>query len=208
MLVLCLLIACAIHANAHEKNGIRSVKDPVKDYVVGAELRKAPYERRIFDFTRNGVKIDVKVVVPSGGDPTEDQEDDHFPEFPVRDIGKCIVEFSLGCIRRRFVRFLETVGRLDEITLLGRDVKLVRNERAAARSDGRAMSNDTDVSIERTVDDLFGTFILRITLPRWNGKRGRNQIDVMMDETAAAEGQRGEIPATNARHNDGRSSMQ
>ncbi|XP_032663335.1 uncharacterized protein LOC116840580 [Odontomachus brunneus] len=182
MFALFLLIACAIHANAHERNG-----RVVKDY--GAEVHKVGLERRIFNLKRNGVNIDVKVV-PSvkdeSGDSKDDDENDYFPEFPVKDIGRCIIEFSLGCIRKRFVRFLETVGRLDEITLLGQDVKLVRSR--IARSDGRAARNDSDVSIERSVDDLFDSFTLRITLPRWNSKREKNQIDVMLDDTAVAEG--------------------
>lgn len=191
MFVLCLLITLAIHAihaNAsYQENGIRAVKD----YVLEAELRKAPpfAERRIFMFKRNGVKIDVKVVPsPKRESTTKSDNEDYFPDFPVKDIGKCIIEFSLGCIRKRFVRFLETVGRLDEITLLGQDVKLVKNR--LARSDGQSARNDSDVSVERSVDDLFDSFTLRITLPRWNSKRERNQIDVMVDETAAAEGWR------------------
>lgn len=146
-------------------------------------------ERRIFNFRKSGVNIDVKVVPTVKDKPGKDEdEDDYFPEFPVKDIGKCIIEFSLGCIRKRFVRFLETVGRLDEITLLGQDVKLVKSR--IARSDGSATRNDSDVSIERTVDDLFDSFTLRITLPRWNSKREKNQIDVMLDETEVAEGKR------------------
>ncbi|XP_014475614.1 PREDICTED: uncharacterized protein LOC106744945 [Dinoponera quadriceps] len=179
MFVLYLLIACAIHANAHERiNSIRATKD----HVLIRGVHKVPVERRIFNFRKNGIEIDVKVV-PS--DDEDDNGDDYFPEFPVKDIGKCIIEFSLGCIRKRLVRYLETVGRLDEITLLGQDVKLVKN----ARSDGTTR-NDSDVSIESSVDDLFDSFTLRITLPRWNSKRERNQIDVMLDETAVAEGRR------------------
>lgn len=187
MFALCLLIACAIHANAHERNGSARA---IKDYVLGAEVHKVGLERPIFNLKRNGVNIDVKVV-PSvkdeSGGSKDDHEDDYFPEFPVKDIGRCIIEFSLGCIRKRFVRFLETVGRLDEITLLGQDVKLVRS-RIAFSDRGRAASNDSDVSIERSVDDLFDSFTLRITLPRWNSKREKNQIDVMLDDTAVAEG--------------------
>lgn len=185
MFVLCLLIACAIHANAHGRN--ESVR-AVKDYVLNAGVYKMPVERRLFNFRRNGVKIDVKVVPSIKDESSGDKNDDYFPEFPVKDIGKCIVEFSLGCVRKRFVRYLETVGHLDEITLLGQDVKLVRSR--IARFDGRAARNDSDISIERSVDDLFDSFTLRITLPRWNSKRERNQIDVMLDETAVTEGRR------------------
>lgn len=181
MFVLCLLIACAIHANAYEKNGVRNIKD----YILDMELRKAPVERRIFNLKKNGFKIDVKVVPSPRNDSMKNKDDDYFPEFPVKDIGKCVIEFSLGCIRKRFVHFLETITRLDEITLLGQDVKLVKI-RTINRSDGRALNN-TDVSIERSLDDFFNSFTLRITLPRWN-KREKNQIDLMYDETAIAEG--------------------
>ncbi|GAB1865641.1 Osiris 16-like protein [Camponotus japonicus] len=149
------------------------------------ELRKAPVERRIFNLKKNGFKIDVKVVPSPRNDSMKNKDDDYFPEFPVKDIGKCVIEFSLGCIRKRFVRFLETITRLDEITLLGQDVKLVKI-RTINRSDGRALNN-TDISIERSLDDFFNSFTLRITLPRWN-KREKNQIDLMYDETAIAEG--------------------
>ncbi|KMQ95660.1 osiris 16-like protein [Lasius niger] len=182
MFVLCLLIACAIHANAYEKNGIQNVKD----YIFDTGLRKAPVERRIFNLKKNGFKIDVKIVPAPRNDSMEIKEDDYFPEFPVKDIGKCVIEFSLGCIKKRFVRFLETITRLDEITLLGQDVKLVKI-RTIHRSDGRAMNN-TDASIERSLDDFFNSFTLRLTLPRWNSKREKNQIDVMYDETAVVEG--------------------
>ncbi|XP_011880693.1 PREDICTED: uncharacterized protein LOC105569112 [Vollenhovia emeryi] len=180
MFIFCLLITCVIHVNAYEKNGIRNVKD----YVIDAELKRTPVERRIFHLTKDGIKIDVKIVPSARNDSVQNKDD--FPEFPVKDIGKCIIEFSLGCIKKRFVRFLETVGRLDEITLLGQDVKMVKSG-TARRSDARSM-NDSDVSIERSVNDFFDSFTLRITLPRWNSKRERNQIDVMFDETAVAEG--------------------
>ncbi|XP_067211136.1 uncharacterized protein [Linepithema humile] len=182
MFVLLLLITCVIHANAYEKNGIRNVKN----YILDTGLRKVPVERQIFNFKRNGIKIDVKVVPSAKDDSIKIKEEDYFPEFPVKDIGKCILEFSLGCIKKRFVRFLETVGHLDEITLLGQDIKLVKNK-VTHRSDGRAM-NDTDVNIEQTIDDFFDSFTLRITLPRWDSKRTKNQIDVMMEDTAVAEG--------------------
>jgi len=184
MFVLVLLIACAIRANAYERNGIRIVKDYVLD--------KAPIERQLFQLKRNGFKIDARVVSSFRNDTksNEDNDDDDFPEFPVRDIGKCILEFSLGCIKKRFVRFLQTIGRLDEISLLGQDVKLIRSKVPSGerRSDSARAMNDSDLSIEHTVDDFFDSFALRITLPRWNRKWEKNQIDVMLDETAAVEG--------------------
>lgn len=181
MFILCLLITYVIHVNAYEKNGIRDVKD----YILDTKLHRTPVERQIFSLKKNGIKINVKVVSLARNNSLQN-EDDHFPEFPAKDIGKCIIEFSLGCIKKRFIRFVDTVGRLDEITLLGQDVKLIKS-RTVHRSDARSM-NDSDVSIERSIDDFFDSFTLRITLPRWNSKREKNQIDVMFDETAVAEG--------------------
>lgn len=183
MFVLYLLIACAIHANAYENHGIRNVKD----YIFDTRLPKAPVERRIFNIRKNGIKIDVKVVPSSRNDSMKNNDDDGFPKFPVKDLGKCVIEFSLGCIKKRFVRFFDTITRLEEITLLGQDVKLVKI-RTIRRSDIGRTINDTEVSIERSLDDFFNSFTLRITLPRWNNKREKNQIDVMYDETPVAEG--------------------
>lgn len=184
MFVPLLLITCAIHANAYEKNGIQSVKDYILDT---GGLHKTSVERHIFNFRKGGIKVDVKVV-PSVRDNSKNKRNDYFPDFPVKDIGKCIIEFSLDCIRKRLVRYLETVNSLDEITLLGQDIKLVKS-RTIRRSDVSSMNN-TDVTIERSVDDFFDSYTLRITLPRWNSKREKNQIDVMMDDTAVAEGWR------------------
>ncbi|KYN12845.1 hypothetical protein ALC57_14910 [Trachymyrmex cornetzi] len=181
MLILCLLITCVIHVNTYEKNEIRNVKD----YILDTKLHRIPVERQIFNFKKNGIKIDLKVVPSARNDSVKNKNDDYFPEFPVRDIGKCIIKFSFDCIRKRFIRFIETVGRLDEITLLGQDVKLVKTG-ITRRSNARSM-NDSDVSIERSVDDFFDSFTLRITLPRWNNKQEKNQIDMMFDETAVAE---------------------
>ncbi|XP_018054411.1 PREDICTED: location of vulva defective 1-like [Atta colombica] len=147
--------------------------------------RLIPVERQIFNFKKNGIKIDLKVVPSAKNDSVKNKNDDYFPEFPVKDIGKCIIKFSLDCIKKRFIRFIETVSHLDEITLLGQNVKLVKTG-ITRRSNARSM-NDSDVSIERSVDDFFDSFTLRITLPRWN-KQEKNQIDMMFDETAVAEG--------------------
>lgn len=180
MFVLCLLITtCVIHANAYERSDIR--KD-VKDYV----LDKEPLEHQLFHLKKNGFKVDVRVVSSFRNDSAK-SKDDHFPQFPVKDIGRCIVELSLGCIKKRFVRLLETIRRLDEITLLGQDVKLVKN-RVLYKADSARSMNDSDISIESSVDDFFSSFALRITLPRWDSKRQKNQIDVMLDDTAVAEG--------------------
>ncbi|KYM78008.1 hypothetical protein ALC53_11475 [Atta colombica] len=181
MLIFCLLITCVIHVNTYENNEIRNVKD----YILDTKLHRIPVERQIFNFKKNGIKIDLKVVPSAKNDSVKNKNDDYFPEFPVKDIGKCIIKFSLDCIKKRFIRFIETVSHLDEITLLGQNVKLVKTG-ITRRSNARSM-NDSDVSIERSVDDFFDSFTLRITLPRWN-KQEKNQIDMMFDETAVAEG--------------------
>ena len=184
MLILCLLITCVIHVNTYEKNEIRNVKD----YILDTKLHRIPVERQIFNFKKNGIKIDLKVIPSARNDSVKNKSDDYFPEFPVKDIGKCIIKFSLDCIKKRFIRFIETVGRLDEITLLGQDVKLVKTVGPITRRSNARSINDSDVSIERSVDNFFDSFTLRITLPRWNNKQEKNQIDMMFDETAVAEG--------------------
>lgn len=111
-------------------------------------------------------------------------ESDGFPEFPTNDIGRCIINFSLVCAKNRFSRFLESIRELNEIYLMGQEIKLVKNRVI----NDRESTNDSNYTIERSVNDFFDTFALRITLPRWNGKREKNQIDVMFDETALVEG--------------------
>ncbi|KAL6263605.1 hypothetical protein P5V15_006394 [Pogonomyrmex californicus] len=156
------------------------------DYILDTGLHRIPAERRIFHFRKNGFKIDLKVVPLARNDTVKNNDDDHFPEFPVKDISKCIIEFSLSCIKKRFIHFVETIRRLDKIILFGENVKLVKSA-AIRRSDAQAVNN-SDVSIERSLDDFFDSFTLRITLPRWNNKPERNQIDVTLDDTAVVEG--------------------
>ncbi|XP_011646280.1 uncharacterized protein LOC105432950 [Pogonomyrmex barbatus] len=156
------------------------------DYILDTGLHGIPVERRIFHFRKNGFKIDLKAVPLARNDTVKNNDDDHFPEFPVKDISKCIIEFSLSCIKKRFIRFVETIRRLDKIILFGENVKLVKSA-AIRRSDAQAVNN-SDVSIERSLDDFFDSFTLRITLPRWNDKPERNQIDVTLDDTAVVEG--------------------
>lgn len=182
MFLLYLLITYVIHADAYEKNSIRAVKD----YILDTGLQKEPTERRIFDFKKNGIKVDVKIVSSDSNDLVKNKDDDNFPEFPVKDIGKCIIDLSFVCVKKRFIQFLETIRRLDEITVFGQDVKLVKNK--LAYSNGRSMTNNNNsYSVESSVDDFFDSFTLRITLPRWN-KREKNQIDIMMDKALVEEG--------------------
>lgn len=120
--------------------------------------------------------------MPSRNDTARDDDKDGFPEFPTKDVAYCIINFSLVCAKERVSRFVESIRELNEIYLMGREMKLVKTRVIS----GRRSSNDS--SIERSVDNFFDTFALRITLPRWNGKREKNQIDVMLDETALSEG--------------------
>lgn len=113
----------------------------------------------------------------------DSSKDDGFPEFPTKDIGQCIINLSLVCARKRLGRFLESIRELNEIYLMGQRIKLVKT-----RVNVRRSSNDVNDTIERSVNDFFDTFALRITLPRWNGHREKNQIDIMFDETAVSEG--------------------
>lgn len=116
-------------------------------------------------------------------DSLRNKSSDDFPEFPMKDMGLCVINFSLVCAKRRFGRFLETVRSLNEIYLMGQGVKLVKT-----RVINEPPRNDPNEIIERSVNDFFDTFALRITLPRWNGKREKNQIDLMLDNTAMSEG--------------------
>ncbi|KAG6795100.1 hypothetical protein HZU73_09550 [Apis mellifera caucasica] len=68
---------------------------------------------------------------------------------------------------------------------MGQNVKLVKTRARIGR--GRFVNESND-NIERSVNDFFDTFALRITLPRWSGNREKNQIDVMYDETDIVEG--------------------
>lgn len=140
--------------------------------------------KSIFNYLRNGVKIDVKVV-PAANDTGV--EVDNFPAFPVKDIGHCVVEMSLSCAQRRIARFLETVGGLKEITLFGQNVKLVKlKELPEDRISERRMIVGPGEMIDRSIDDFFEKFALRITMPRWKGKK--NQIDLKFEDTDVVEG--------------------
>lgn len=127
--------------------------------------------------------MDVKVVPAPRNDSMVD-DNDGFPEFPTKDIGYCIINFSLVCAKKRFNRYLDSIRELNEIYLMGQEIKLVKTRTI----DEHNSANDSSYGIERSVNDFFDTFALRITLPRWNGKREKNQIDLMYDETALSEG--------------------
>lgn len=138
--------------------------------------------RRVFDFRKNGIRVDIRVVPSLKNDSIKD--DDGFPEFPAMDINRCVIDLSLICAKNRLGRFLESVRSMNEIHLMGQDVKLVKTRTRSSRR----FVNESNDNIERSVNDFFDTFALRITLPMWNGNREKNQIDVMFDETDIVEG--------------------
>lgn len=142
-------------------------------------------EKPIFDYRKNGVKIDVRIVPAMNQSIVTNETDDNFPDFPMKDIGRCVIDFSLICIQRRFARYLDIVGHLNEITLFGQNVKLVKSRKPIDDPFDRRMIGGISDRIERSIDDFFNSFALRIILPRWNGKK--NQIDIMMDDTAISE---------------------
>lgn len=172
-----LLVAAAFLAGT-SGNAIRDLQTHV-----------ATSEKPIFDYRRNGVKIDVRIVPAENGSSRSNggSEGDEFPSFPFAEVGRCVIDLSLSCVQKRVARFLDLVGQLREITLLGQSVKLVKlKELPLARMDEQRMLAGPSERIDRSIDDFFDMFALRITLPRWNGKK--NQIDVMMDDTDIVEG--------------------
>lgn len=138
--------------------------------------------RRVFDFRKNGIRVDIRVVPSLKNDS---MKDDGFPEFPVMDINRCVIDLSLICAKNRLGRFLESIRSMNEIHLMGQNVKLVKTRTRSSRD---RFVNESNDNIERSVNDFFDTFALRITLPRWNGNREKNQIDVMFDETDIVQG--------------------
>lgn len=181
MFVLCFLLANVIRVNAlnDEKNQIRLVNN----HVIESYEKIPPTERSIFNYQKAGVRVDVKIVPVLEQNFTEEVKIvEKFPEFPTKDIGRCVLDLSLSCIKKRFAKLLETIGYLNEITLIGQNVKLVKTRKS--RDDRRSFDiNDASGDeIRRSIDDFFDMFVLRITFPTWNGKREKNQIDLMFDE--------------------------
>lgn len=174
----------AAFTNAHE-----NALQPLKDYEPDIE----PYddsgqtEKPIFDYRRNGFRVDVRIVPAVNNTIVEENVNDRFPEFPLREIGRCIFDLSLTCVQKRVARFLEVVTDLKEITLLGHAIKLVKTKVASpVASDRNLIVDGLKEKIDRSIDEFFDTFVLRITLPKWNGKN--NQINLMFDDAPVAEG--------------------
>lgn len=143
--------------------------------------------RSIFNYRRNGLKVDVKIVPAVNGSSTTSNQDDGFPKLPLRDIGHCMVEFSMTCVQKRMARYLDLVNQMKEITLFGQNVKLIRlKDPPVERMDEQRAMVSAGEKIDDIVDEFFDSFALRLTLPRWHGKK--NQIDVMMDDVDVVEG--------------------
>ncbi|XP_033231689.1 uncharacterized protein LOC117182694 [Belonocnema kinseyi] len=175
--------------NAVFSNAYENALQPLKDYDPDIE----PYddsgqtEKPIFDYRKNGFRVDVRIVPAVNNTIVEESGNDRFPEFPLREISRCIFDLSLTCVQKRVARFLEVVTDLKEITLLGQAIKLVKTKVAnPVASDRNLIVDGLKEKIDRSIDDFFDTFVLRITLPKWNGKN--NQINLMFDDAAVAEG--------------------
>ena len=180
---------CLSLVNAAFANNFKNAIIPLKYYEPDIE----PYddsgqtEKPIFDFRRNGFQVDVRIVPAVNNTPPNGNVDDHFPEFPTREVGHCIFDLSLTCIQKRVAKFLDIVTHLKEITLFGQDVKLVKTKVAKpVASDRNLVVDEWKEKIDQSIDDFFDTFVLRITLPKWNGKK--NQIDVKFDDENVTEG--------------------
>lgn len=175
-----------------ESGPAKEPDNPVARLLNNYEPDIEPYEDRrraakpIFNYRKNGVKIDVRVV-PAVNDSVGDAED-RFPEFPAQELGRCIYDLSITCFRDRMARFIDAIGRLDEINLYGSGIKLVKTRAPRKHGDRRMLDADDSSKIDRSIDDFFDSFALRISMPRANGKRERNQIDVMFDDKDVAEG--------------------
>lgn len=142
------------------------------------------HERKIFDYWKNGVKLDLRVVAVN--DSISD-EDDHFPAFPAKDIGRCVLDLSAMCIRDRMARYIISMSNLEKINLYGKSVKLVK-VRALPTERWDERSLDPVKKVDQSIDDFFDSFALRISLPKGNRKREMNQIDVMFEDRGAVEG--------------------
>ncbi|XP_014599786.1 PREDICTED: keratin, type II cytoskeletal I-like [Polistes canadensis] len=182
-----MFVLCIIIANVIRVNGLNDEKIiPIKNNDIESYNDVRPIERSIFNYRRAGLRLDIKIITNPLTNSTDKLKHkvDNFPDFPSKDLGQCVLDLSLSCIKKRFAKLFDSIGDLNEITLIGQNVKLVKIRKP--RDDRRSINNG-DVEndeIRRSIDDFFDTFVLRITLPRWNGKRERSQIDLMFDETS------------------------
>lgn len=152
-------------------------QNEIQETEIGIDFPGKP----VFDFQKYGWRFDVRIVPE-----VNSTENDRFPDFPFKDIGNCVLDFSFVCLQKRVARYVDDINQLDDINLLGRTVQIVR-AKAPATSESRAISEDISDRIDRSVDDFFDSHALRITLPRWNGKS--SQVNVMYNDTSLVEGQ-------------------
>lgn len=167
--LICCCLSSAILACAQQSAENSTTTD-------GELVRK--FEKPLFNYNKNGIKIDMKIVPVQNKTAVKN----YFPTMPVRDITNCLFDFSLVCVQKRIALYLEAIGRLHEIYLLGQNVKLVRVKSPITRAERRLIIGDLDARVQRSFEDLFDSFALRITLPRWNRKLERNQIDIALDD--------------------------
>lgn len=161
------------------ENSIKSLQE-----VITAAGNNNKVGRQIFGYKRNGMKLDIRIV-PAVNDTSD--EDDKFPMPPAKDLGRCVLDLSMICIKDRIARYIDTLTRLDKITLLGSSVKFVKVKEIPRRVfSHRAM--DPSGLIDRSIDEFFDRFALRVILPKWNKRKEQNQIDFMFDDNSLVEG--------------------
>ncbi|KAK0183038.1 hypothetical protein PV327_001116 [Microctonus hyperodae] len=141
--------------------------------------------RHVFDYRKNGIRLDINLV--SGVNNSINEEDDGFPMPPFKDLGHCMIDLSAICIKNRIARYIDTIGRLDKITLFGNAVKFVKIRESQKTTFSHRSLNSVD-KIDRSINDFFDKFALRITLPGWNKRKEQNQIDFMFDDNDLVEG--------------------
>lgn len=166
-LLICCLSSAAVLTSAEQNNATTNSREIVRKF-----------EKSLFNYNKNGIKIDMKIVPAQNKTVTKD----YFPAMPIKDIANCLFDFSLVCVQKRIAMYLEAIGRLQEIYLLGQNVKLVRVKSPMYKIDKRLIASDLDARVQKSFDDLFDSFALRITLPRWDKKLERNQIDIALDD--------------------------
>lgn len=149
-------------------------------------------ERIIFDYTKNGMRVDIRVV-PIVNDSAEEIE--RFPQFPSRDLGRCVMQFSFACMKDRMARYIDTVGKFNKNIKLGENFKLVKTRPLVKRHyDERSLQSTTN--LDQSIDSFFDSFVLRINLPRERGKQEERQINFMYDDRDVVEGKKKKLYST------------
>ncbi|KAF7987576.1 hypothetical protein HCN44_003439 [Aphidius gifuensis] len=169
------------------ENSLQNVQS-VYSHDYGKLNNSVEKERKIFDYSTNGVRVNIRVV--SILNESNTQEDERFPDFPAKDLGRCVMNFSIACITDRMARYIDTIGRLNKKILLGGNIKLVKIRPLIKRTyDERSLESINN--IDRSIDSFFDSFALRIYLPKTNEKQEQNQIDLTFDDRDVVEGRGG-----------------